>query len=1161
MNENTTVALGKVQMTPKGEYSPETAYDFLDVVSYEGGSYLAKKPSQNIPVTNETYWICLAEKGNTGAAAGFGTPTIEVSELDPDSEPTAEVTATGEDTEKVFHFAFGIPQGQQGDTGNGIESIEKTDTEGNVDTYTITYTDGTTTTFDVTNGVDGAAAGFGTPTATIDDEVGTPYIEVTATGPDTEKVFSFAFHNMKGNTGAAAGFGTPTATIDNETGTPSVDITATGEDTEKVFNFEFHNIKGIPGVSPEVTIEEITGGHKVTITDAEHPEGQEFNVLDGAEKPYLSMERKSRYLYDITFKTEPTETDVDSVPGACSCYVSNGKLYRNLDFNYNRNATFHVVLPGIEGTAFINGLTDESLQDEIISQLPYHMVDGINENGIMVSCHIIYDDWNKEWTGDIPLTKLPYLVLKNTKSMATIETDLAEILDNIKVPVLMKTAEYLLQILVTDGTTTYVLAPDTSSGTYIIIDATSNPKLTNFRWVSDKTVVREELQERPTGVERWNMMPCSLEDLRFTAAYESPTRLSEFIGIEGTTKESTDEELTEIYNTAREEYLIRTRDGKTWQTMCSVVYSSNGIDHLWIQEDWEKDYYGGNADLEAEIARATAAEAEITEQLNTQSAQIAALESTKADKTYVDEHIKHILTKDNYLEVMREWFAANGGGELDDLTELCERWYDITRTGWAGGSAFAQYTESSLSTGTKTGDNAGLVAEPSTNITAGRDDYAWIPLFVPLDCHAYLDGDGKLHVTAIDGVCGSFDRHDTTKITAVIQMTPWIKFSQTETEFSWGYTDRKDLPGYRPYPDAVEIDGHVRNFVCHTKYAMDDSYGSASGQKVRTWDVSHNSIRTAIKTARGSRYCGLATSDLMWYKLMFIIKYASITGDNIMAGCFSYYNHPHVAVAETNVERVVVPKSTAYVVGSTVCVGGDYGGKATQIAVVDRAVITSIETETIGGTEYTVLNLNNGGVKFDTSTDNFITTMPWRTGATDSVLGNDGSPISNSSVKEPYKIQGIELMVGCYEVMGDTILKYVQDGDIVVEKPFVCRDVTKNSTSPTSDYIESSFGFPCQETASWNYIARNNYDDSILPELLWPDTKGGSSTTLTRDQYYVETASALGGLREALLFCGLSFGLANGGGSAVSGNSGLGSTYWNIGSRVSLNGNRGEYEA
>ena len=41
----------------------------------------------------------------------------------------------------------------------------------------------------------GAAAGFGTPTATITilDATATPYVNVTATGPDTAKVFNFDF--------------------------------------------------------------------------------------------------------------------------------------------------------------------------------------------------------------------------------------------------------------------------------------------------------------------------------------------------------------------------------------------------------------------------------------------------------------------------------------------------------------------------------------------------------------------------------------------------------------------------------------------------------------------------------------------------------------------------------------------------------------------------------------------------------------------------------------------------------------------------------------------------------------------------------------------------------------------------------------------------------
>lgn len=51
----------------------------------------------------------------------------------------------------------------------------------------------------------------------------------------------------KGNTGSAAGFGTPTASVDANVGTPSVQVTASGPNTAKVFNFAFKNLKGQKG--------------------------------------------------------------------------------------------------------------------------------------------------------------------------------------------------------------------------------------------------------------------------------------------------------------------------------------------------------------------------------------------------------------------------------------------------------------------------------------------------------------------------------------------------------------------------------------------------------------------------------------------------------------------------------------------------------------------------------------------------------------------------------------------------------------------------------------------------------------------------------------------------------------------------------------------------
>lgn len=73
-------------------------------------------------------------------------------------------------------------------------------------------------------GPTGAAAGFGTPTATVDANVGTPAVEITATGDDTAKVFAFAFSNLKGEPGASGAKGEPGAT--GATGATGASVTA-----------------------------------------------------------------------------------------------------------------------------------------------------------------------------------------------------------------------------------------------------------------------------------------------------------------------------------------------------------------------------------------------------------------------------------------------------------------------------------------------------------------------------------------------------------------------------------------------------------------------------------------------------------------------------------------------------------------------------------------------------------------------------------------------------------------------------------------------------------------------------------------------------------------------------------------------------------------------
>lgn len=115
--------------------------------------------------------------------------------------------------------------------------------------------------------IQAASAGFGTPTVdnTNANQVGTANVEVTASGPDTAKIFNFKFSNLKGATGAKGDNGTtPTisasATVDANTGTPSVTVTKSGTDTTPSFKFDFKNLKGEKGdngTDAEVTSQKI----------------------------------------------------------------------------------------------------------------------------------------------------------------------------------------------------------------------------------------------------------------------------------------------------------------------------------------------------------------------------------------------------------------------------------------------------------------------------------------------------------------------------------------------------------------------------------------------------------------------------------------------------------------------------------------------------------------------------------------------------------------------------------------------------------------------------------------------------------------------------------------------------------------------------------------
>lgn len=529
----------------------------------------------------------------------------------------------------------------------------------------------------------------------------------------------------------------------------------------------------------------------------------------------------------------------------------------------------------------------------------------------------------------------------------------------------------------------------------------------------------------------------------------------------------------------------------------------------------------------------------------------------------MDEMIPFILTDTNYFDVMKAFFLGNGCNAMVDYTALCDRWYKSSRKGWTGGVLFANPTQSSVSTGTRTGDNVGMACVPSTFTQKNEDDYEQNPLFAIRDCNVYLDENGEPKITAIDGICGGFIRNDPEHIVGVLQATGWWERTDNDDgSYEYSYSDEIGKDGYHPLPEAVRLaDNTVRSWVVHGKYSFGDGYSCCSGQKVRVWNVSHNSQLTGVRNKWGNRYCGMTSADDAFLKLMLYIKYARLDSDSVLHGCCDYNYIYQLALAETGVERILITTAQAnnLEVGSVICVGTntDRGSESTNTNLLDRVVITAIETVEINGTSYGAVYVDNGGETFDTATTYYMYTFQWHTGHTDKCLGNDGGQ-DPLSIRFPVRLQGIEYMVGCYDVKGDTILQYEQLDGVAVQRAHVCRDASKLSTSITAGYKGAAFGYPIPASSSWTWPAKMGYDAS-LPEIITPVQSGGSSSTLIRDGYYVEHAT--GGLREWPSFGSLGGGLENAGLSCMLGNGGLGSASWTFGGRLSLTGNRGEWAA
>ncbi|MEE0310270.1 MAG: hypothetical protein UDY71_09485 [Slackia isoflavoniconvertens] len=451
---------------------------------------------------------------------------------------------------------------------------------------------------------------------------------------------------------------------------------------------------------------------------------------------------------------------------------------------------------------------------------------------------------------------------------------------------------------------------------------------------------------------------------------------------------------------------------------------------------------------------------------------------------------------------------------------------------------------------TKTGANAGI-ANPKPGIIgrAAIDPYVNHGAFTFFEVNGGVDADGTPYVTAIDGD-GRFSRTDDTWI-----MTPVLYTLETETDDAVNITvsDTRQ-PGMKRQPAALLPNGAQRPYMLYAKYALSvDAEGkprSVSGAQVKCF-VSHDTGVSLMKTATTGDSFKTAADD--WYvKVMFLLKYATKNSQSVFAGCTGYDVQISPTVAESNTTRVVVAKGKAdqILIGSSMILGTHTGtsndrGNGYNYDVFDAAtVIKKVDVDASNTAIYFDV-----AKPFTTATTYLLSTVPWRAGACDAVEG-DGSPTSCTDSKQPFVIQGIELGLGMYEVLGNVLIQYTGTGTVVYVNPD-----TKNEKAGSSPGSALSAGaFPGQAAEGWNY---GLYCKTVNGLMIQQGTGASTSVGICDGNHKVADTTV--GWREWLSLGFLGDWGAAGLWFVYGGSAGTGNAWWDFGSRRSANGrSRGE---
>ena len=375
-----------------------------------------------------------------------------------------------------------------------------------------------------------------------------------------------------------------------------------------------------------------------------------------------------------------------------------------------------------------------------------------------------------------------------------------------------------------------------------------------------------------------------------------------------------------------------------------------------------------------------------------------------------------------------------GEATLSTLEQEIATAFDLARDGKVYRTRFYFFSANTSSAGTKMDDNEGMaIPTPATDKSAGSDPYLDREVFKWFRCNYTRDEDGTARVTNLKGrpgyrEVGAYD-------VGTLAMTFYWNISVKDQYYDVILSDSPHPElGLVPWVDAVKADGTILPYYVESAYnsviALDGFLRSQPGASP-AYNQSYSNMITNYQK-KGAGYWGAGTSRDTLQIIWLAIKYATKNSQKYFTGTTYYNSQSNCAVAESGVKRVLLSSQGAFVEGGCVSIGVKDGtnadrGLAKLHSIADRKKIKSIETVSVGEKSYVALNLDVD-TTFDTTTDSIVSTMPQWTGWTDDVIGMaDGSPVSNTDGKHPYRIHGIEYATGTAMIYSDTVMEFNAD--------------------------------------------------------------------------------------------------------------------------------------